>query len=225
MKINIECRPSFAVLKVVLSPDEVIKAEPGSLLAHKRVKISTGRGSKSIMGTLKRSLAGESFFLNTFKAGPSGGEVYLAPATPGDIKTFNLVQNQDLFVQGGSFLACSDGVELDTKFQGMKGLFNREGLFFLKVMAKSGPGQVFVNSYGAILEFPVNAGEDLVVDNGHMVAFTSGVEYTINRIGGLKSMLIGGEGLVMTFRGQGKVWIQTRALSGFASQLVPYFKK
>ena len=117
MKTNIGCRPSFAVVKVVLSPDEVIKAEPGSLLAHKRVKISTGRGSKSIMVTLKRSLAGESFFLNTFKAGPSGGEVYLAPATPGDIKTFNLVQNQDLFVQGGSFWHAVMGSNLTPNFR------------------------------------------------------------------------------------------------------------
>lgn len=225
MQIHVECQPNFSILRAVLLPGEVIKAEPGALLAHRRVEISTGRASKSILGGLKRSLAGESFFLNTFKAGQQGGEVYLAPATPGDIKPFNLAQNQELFVQSGSFLACTEGIEIDTKFQGMKGVFSREGLFFLRVAAKDKPGQVFVNSYGAILEFTVTDGNDLVIDNGHMVAFTSGVEYTINRVGGLKSMVLGGEGLVMTFRGQGKVWVQTRELSGFASQLTHFLKK
>ena len=50
----------------------------------------------------------------------------------------------------------------------------------------------------------------------------AGVQYTINKVGGMKSFLVGGEGLVMNFTGQGNVWIQTRNVGSLAAKLVPF---
>ncbi|MBT3771891.1 MAG: hypothetical protein HOE92_04190 [Euryarchaeota archaeon] len=45
---------------------------------------------------------------------------------------------------------------------------------------------------------------------------------SIKKLGGLKSALLGGEGLVMDFTGQGTVWVQTRNISSFASRIIPF---
>ncbi|RLF90147.1 TIGR00266 family protein, partial [Thermococci archaeon] len=82
----------------------------------------------------------------------------------------------------------------------------------------------FLSSYGAIQKISLN-GESLIVDTGHMVAFTEGIDFTIKRVGSLKSTLFSGEGLVFEFRGTGDVYIQTRSLDGFLSWLLPHLPK
>ncbi|MEC7460480.1 MAG: AIM24 family protein, partial [Candidatus Thermoplasmatota archaeon] len=69
---------------------------------------------------------------------------------------------------------------------------------------------------------PVQPGQTITVDTGHVVAFESTVQYTINKVGGLKSFAFGGEGLVMNFTGQGTVWIQTRNFSSLVDRIMPF---
>ena len=95
-------------------------------------------------------------------------------------------------------------------------------MFFLRAYSEGGEGTVFFDSYGAIKQVSVDAGSELVVDTGHVVAFTDNVEYSIGKVGGIRSLIAGGEGLVMKFRGSGQVWIQTRNLSSLADKLVPF---
>ena len=54
-----------------------------------------------------------------------------------------------------------------------------------------------------------------------MVAFDEGVQYRVKKVGGLKSTLFSGEGLVCEFVGPGKVLIQTRSADAFLSWLIP----
>ena len=103
-------------------------------------------------------------------------------------------------------------MQTDSKFQGFRGAFSGESLFFIRAFATEGAGTVFYNSYGAIKEVAVEPGKELVVDTGHLVAFTEDVDYSIGKVGGIRSLIAGGEGLVMKFRGNGHVWIQTRNL-------------
>ncbi len=86
-------------------------------------------------------------------------------------------------------------------------------------------GTVYYNSYGAIKQVPVEPGQELVVDTGHLVAFTDDVDYTIGKVGGMRSLIAGGEGLVMKFRGNGHVWVQTRNLASLADKLLPFLPK
>lgn len=39
---------------------------------------------------------------------------------------------RDLYIQSGSFLACTQNVHTDPKFQGFKGMFSGESLFFIR---------------------------------------------------------------------------------------------
>ena len=61
-----------------------------------------------------------------------------------------------------------------------------------------------------------------MVDTGHLVAFSDDVQYSIGKVGGLRSLLGGGEGLVMKFNGQGYVWVQSRNLASLAEKIVPF---
>ena len=217
----VEFGHSFSLLTLELSAGESVRAEPGAMAAQQDVEMKTGM-SGGILGGFKRVLTSESFFLNTFTGGPSGGWVSLAPAVPGDIGSYEMRPGQELFVQSSSFLACSGGVQTDAKFQGFKGLFSGEKMFFLRVSVESGQGVVFYNSYGAIKQVPVEPGKEVVIDTGHVVAFTDDVEYSIGKVGGIGSLIAGGEGLVMKFTGNGHVWIQTRTLGALADKIVPF---
>ena len=226
MRTTVEFDPSFSMLTVDLDPGESIKAEPGAMVLQHGVDMATGAGGGGgLFGGIKRMVGGESFFINTFTAQRSGGRVSLAPNAPGDIGEFDLHPGSNLFIQSGAFLACTANVETDSKFQGFKGIFSGESLFFIRAFSTEGIGIVYYNSYGAIKKVPVEPGQELVVDTGHLVAFTDDVEYTIGKVGGIRSLVAGGEGLVMKFRGNGDVWIQTRNLASLAGKLIPFLPK
>ena len=114
-------------------------------------------------------------------------------------------------------MAHSDGVEVTGKWQGAKGFFSGEGLVLLKA---SGQGDIFFNSYGAIIQIDVTG--DFMVDTGYIVAFEDTLSYSVTvlpglRGGGFKRLFFSGEGLVCRFQGQGKLWIQTRYASPYLS--------
>ena len=222
MQTIIEYDPSYALLTVALDPGESIKAEPGAMVAQQDVQMKTGSAGGGIFGGIRRMMGGESFFINTFTAERGGGQVCLAPATPGDIGSFNLPPGQNLFIQGSSFLACTENVQTDSQFQGFRGFFSGESLFFLRAYTERGDGTVFYNSFGAIKRLPVEPGKELVVDTGHLVAFSDDVEYSIGKVGGIRSLIGGGEGLVMKFQGSGHVWIQTRNMASLVEKIVPF---
>ena len=225
MDIKYEFKPAFTLLTVNLEPGESIKVEPGAMVAQSAdISVSTGRATSGglIKGLFKAVVGGESFFVNTYTAGASGGWISLASSSPGDISTFELREGDDLFIQGGSYMASSSNVETDTKFQGAKALFSKEGAFFLKAASSGGAGTVFYTAYGAIKELDVSPNNPIIVDNGHLVAFTEGITYGVAPSGGFKTTVFGGEGLILQLSGTGKVWIQTRNLESLAGSLIPF---
>jgi uncharacterized protein (TIGR00266 family) len=168
--------------------------------------------------SLGRSLlGGESFFLNTYSAQKQGDSVALAPALPGDIAVIEM-NGQELLVQSGSYLAASAGVQVDTKWSGAKTFFGGEGLIMLRV---TGKGTLIVSSYGAIHPVELAAGQSYVVDTGHLVTFESHMKYQVKKVGGWKSTLFSGEGLVAELTGPGKLTLQTRSQDAFLSWLIP----
>ena len=228
MEIENEYGPAFTLMTASLSPGEQIKVEPGAMVAQSNgMEMKTGMGGGGGLGgfmksMVKSALGGESFFVNTYTAGPSGGWISMAPSAPGDIKTFDLSPGESFYMQGGAFMASEVNVEVSTKFQGAKSLFSREGAFFLRAEATDVPGKVFYCSYGAIKEIEVTPDKPNKIDNGHVVAFTEGLSYNISRVKGLGSFMFGGEGFTLDFQGSGKVWIQTRNMSSLATQLMPF---
>ena len=223
MKTHILFSPAYATLSVDLGPGESINAEPGAMVHQSNVELRTGAPGGIFKG-LRRTLAKESFFINTFtgRHGGGNGNVTLAPNTPGDIISHTMEPGDAILIQATSFLASSPRVTIDTSFQGLHGILGGEGAFFLKASVPSPyPGTVFFNAYGAVQQLEI-IDRELVVDTGHLGAFTDKLDYSIGKVGGLRSLIAGGEGLVMKFGGgEGTVWVQTRNLRSLADQLVP----
>jgi uncharacterized protein (TIGR00266 family) len=217
MEYDIEHRPSYALLSVDLDQSEEIQAEAGAMVSHTDGIVIETEATGGIVDSLKRTaFGGESFFMNTFSA-DRPGHVTLAPPLPGDVIGKELADER-LLVQSGSFMAAETGIDIDTQFGGGRTFFGGEGLFLLEL---SGTGQTFLSSYGAIERVDLEPGETYTVDTGHIVAFEGTTNFDVKKVGGLKSTLFSGEGLVCEFSGEGSVWLQTRSTDAFLSWLIP----
>jgi uncharacterized protein (TIGR00266 family) len=222
MKVDILYKPSYSMAKVNMDGNERITVEAGSMVAmSKDIQVETKMKGGLLKSLARSVLGGESFFINTYQAGSSGGEIDLAPTLPGDIFTLAL-SNETFLVQSGSFLASGEAIETDTKWGGAKTFFGGEGLIMLRC---SGSGTLILSSYGAIHELNLIQGEIFTIDTGHLVAFTEDMGFKVRGIGGLKETILGGEGLVVDMTGPGKVLMQTRSVGAFLNWLLPKIPK
>jgi len=209
-------RGPFTMLKMNLDAGERLKAESDAMVAMSSNVSVEGRLEGGILGGLGRMLSGEKFFFQTLTAHNGPGEAYLSPAIPGDLTDITLDGSVPYILQKDGFFAGSEGLEITTKMQNLaRGIFSGEGFFVIRV---SGRGTLFVSSYGAIHPFDLSEGEEIVIDNGHLVAWPESMNYTIEKASsGWVSSFTSGEGLVCRFRGPGRVLIQTRNPKGFGS--------
>jgi len=216
MEYSIEGNPDYGQLTVQLTEGEKFFAEGGAMAWMSNEVELKGRMLGGFFKALWRKMvAGESLFVSEYQH-PSGGSVTLTPSVPGTVlqRTLN---DESFILTAGSFMACTPGIKLKTRFGGWKAFFSREGAFVIEC---SGTGELFYNSFGAVLEKDVDG--SLTVDNGHVVAWEPGLDYKIKKMGSLKTTLFSGEGLVMEFSGSGKIYLQTRTLNGLSKWLTPF---
>ncbi|EAZ93094.1 TIGR00266 family protein [Crocosphaera chwakensis] len=219
---QIEHSPAYASLILDLRPQQTVLVEASAMAAMDTSIKMKSKVKGGLMKGLGRMLGGESLFINEFTAENNAGRLYISPGVPGDIQYYSLESRCGLLVQSSGFVACSDTVEMDTQFQGFKGFFSGESLFLLRA---TGRGDFWFSSYGAILEVPVT--NNYVVDTSYVVAFEDTLNYNVEMIGGLsfrnlKTGILGGEGLVCRFSGQGRLWIQSRAIYPLLNFLRPF---
>lgn len=229
MKHEILYGSAFSAVQCHLEKGETIKAESDAMISMSStldVKGSTGDGG-IIGGITRKLLAGESFFFQKITASRGPGDIILAQSALGGIGDVELDGTYGLKVQRGSFLAAEDTIEIDTAIQNLtKGLFSGQGFFVLNIRGK---GVVFLSAFGAIHQIELEAGEEAIIDNGHLVAWPDIMEYKIEKASseGWLSSLSSGEGLVCRFKGPGIVLIQTRkpeALSKWMKSMVNFIK-
>ena len=202
MEHKIEAGPDYSILSVNVPGGQKLMVEASAMAS-----MDTSLKMKTKMkGGLSRLLTKESIFINEFVANSEGGEISIAPGLNGDINHYQMTPDKKLYLTSSCYLASTEGVTYNTKWQGMaKGFFSGESFFLMEM---SGHGDLWFNYYGGIFE--VDVIDEYVVDTGHIVAFTEGLDYKISRIGGYKSLFFSGEGFVCKFSGQGKIWIQTK---------------
>ncbi|MCI8398813.1 MAG: TIGR00266 family protein [Oscillibacter sp.] len=216
MDYKILYQDAFPVVQVNLRRGECVKAESDAMVAMSGTVDVTGGMERGLLGGLaRRMLTGESFFFQRLVAQRGDGYALLGHPIPGGIVDVNLDGTYGMMVQKGGFLAAEESVQIDTAVQNLaQGFFSKEGFFVLKV---HGRGTVFLSSYGAIHAINLAAGEEVVVDNGHLVAWPDYMNYKIEKASnGWLSSVMSGECLVCRFRGPGVVLIQTRNPSSFA---------
>ncbi len=219
---HVEHSPIYAALTVELETGQSILVE-SSAMAGMDTSLTLKSSLRGGIGkSIGRLVSGESLFVSEFTAANAGGSLYLSPATPGDIRHYYLDGDTQLIVQSSGFLASSPTVEIETQFEGWRGFLSGESLFLIRAV---GEGDFWFSSYGAIAEISVMG--DYLVDTGYIVAFEDTLDYNVEVIGGLsfknlRTAIFGGEGLVCHFRGEGRVWIQSRKLEQLINFLNPF---
>lgn len=223
MNISMLGKGAFPAALVKLSPGETFVSESDAMfrstpnVTFEATTQSKGGGG-GLFGGLKRMFAGENFFLNNYRVTDNHeGEIGLAPTHAGEINLVRLDGSKSWICAGGSYLASSTGIALDTQFQGFKGMFSGEALFFLEA---KGTGALLVAAFGQIQRIEVQG--ELTVDTGHVVAFEDSLQYTVGKAARswLQSWL-SGEGLALHFTGTGGLLVQSHNPTEFGRSLGP----
>lgn len=219
-------------VEIELDPGESAVAEAGAMMfkdQHITMNAVFGDGSgqeggfmDKLLGAGKRLITGESLFTTVFThEGMGKARVAFASPFPGNIMAVKLSDvDGELICQKDSFLAAARGVQIGLAFQKriMTGLFGGEGFIMQRL---TGDGWAFVHIGGTIVERTLAPGEVLHVDTGCLAAMTSDVDMDIERVGGIKSMIFGGEGVFFArLQGPGKVWLQSLPFSRLAGRML-----
>src|SRR5436853_5992258 len=163
----------MAILDIQMRSSEKITAESGAMVYMKgdiEIQIGTREG-----GFLKKikvtALGGESFFVNDYIA---HGDCSIGLTGPplGDIVRLDVDSGSGFIVQSGSYVASTQGVTLDTQWQGF-----------------------------------------------HLVALSNQATYRVTKVGGTKTMILGGEGLATEITGPGSLYFQTKNIREFIRML------
>jgi len=219
-------------VEIELDPGESAVAEAGAMVwkdAPITMQTVFGDGSNAgggimdkLLGAGKRLVTGEGLFTTVFTHQGSGkARVAFASPVPGAIVPLRLADiGGTLICQKDAFLAAAKGVQMGIAFQRrvMTGLFGGEGFIMQRL---DGDGWVFVQMGGAIVERELAPGEELHVDTGCLAALTPSVDFDLVSVGGVRSMLFGGEGVFFArLRGPGKVWIQSLPFARLAGRMM-----
>jgi len=211
---------AFPVVICTLENGEQMITEKGSMAwMSPNMKMDTRGGGLGKM--FSKAFSGESMFQNIYTAN-GNGMIAFTSSFPGRIVPVEIGPGQEMILQKGAFLAAEAGVELNVHFNKKlgAGFFGGEGFIMQRL---SGRGTAFVEIDGELIEYQLQAGQQIVVDTGNVAGFTPGVQMDIQQVPGLKNKLLGGEGLFNTvLTGPGRVWLQTMPVYSVAAAVRPF---
>ncbi len=210
------------VVTIELEPGEVIYSESGGMSwMSDNVEMRTHSGG-GLGKMIKRAVAGESLFITDFYVNQGRGTIAFACEFPGKIIPFNLKPGESIIAQKDSFMCAEKSVTIDMHFRKRlgTGLFGGEGFIMQKI---TGPGLVFLEVDGEVIEYTLQPGQHLKVDTGHLAIMESSVDFDVTMVKGFRNILLGGEGLFLaSVRGPGKVWLQTMPMSKLAQKVAQF---
>ncbi|MDD3827204.1 MAG: TIGR00266 family protein [Anaerolineae bacterium] len=213
---------TLQVVTIELEPGEVIYSESGGMswmTGNVEMKTHSGGGLGKMF---KRALSGESLFITDFFVNNNRGTVAFASEFPGKIIPFDLRPGESIIVQKDAFMCAEKSVEMDMAFRKRlgTGMFGGEGFIMQRI---SGPGLAFIEVDGEVVEYELQAGQQLKVDTGHLAAMEATVDFDVTMVKGFRNILLGGEGLFLaSVRGPGKVWLQTMPMSKLAQKVAQF---
>jgi len=205
---------AFRYLDVTLAPGESIVTEAGAMASMAaELELESKFNGGFFVGLARAFLGGESLFINTY-SNPTdkARHLTLTSPTPGDVGSVTLREGESICLESGAYICSTPGVRLSLRFAGFTSFIAREGLFKLVM---HGPGTVWFGSYGAIEERQVSG--EVIVDSGHLIGYDPQIRLKLQLSSGIVGSFMSGEGLVTRVEGNGRMFIQTRSVTGLAS--------
>ncbi len=184
------------------------------------LKMETKAGG--IGSALKRSLANEHMFQNTYTAENGPGTIAFTSSFPGEIRAYDITPGNGIIVQKSAWLASETSVEMSTFFHKKlgAGFFGGEGFIMSKL---SGQGVAFLEISGSVVEYELSAGQQMILSTGYLAAMSESCTMDIQSVKGVKNKLFGGEDFFNTVvTGPGKILIQTMPITSVADAMRPY---
>lgn len=184
-----------------------------------QMETTSAGGARKVIG---RMFSGEGLFQNKYTAQGGPGMIAFASSFPGCIKAFEIGPGKEMICQKRTFLAGTEGIELSAYINKKvkTGIFGGEGFVMQRI---SGEGTFFGEFDGSVVEYELEAGQQLVLDSGHLAAMTGTCDLETVKIQGAKNVFLGGEGLFNTVvTGPGHVWVQTMPMPTVAAALAPF---
>jgi uncharacterized protein (TIGR00266 family) len=210
---------TLQTLEIDLAPGEMVFSQTHQMAwMTQYMKMDTNTGGGLIKG-LMRSLSGASLFVTHFTAERTAGMVAFCPRFPGSLVARNLAAGETLICRKETFLCAQSTVTLDIFFRQQlgAGVFGGEGFVLQKV---TGPGWVYLDLSGEVVEKDLRPGEVLLVHVGHVGVQDPSVEFSISMVKGFRNVLFGGEGLFLaTLRGPGRVFLQSMPVVNLAEEI------
>ncbi|MDR2373313.1 MAG: TIGR00266 family protein [Bifidobacteriaceae bacterium] len=226
MRFQIETQMQFPMARLMMTQGETARIQRGSMIYRSAgVELSarlnaSGQGLGKFVKAMARSaVSGESALITEVACQAPTGELAIAPTYPGTIAQLDIGASQYRLTDG-AFLAMESTVAYTMERQSVgRAAFGGQGGLY--VMTTDGHGALLVNAFGSITEIPLVNASGFVVDNGHVVAWDRNLDYHIGLESGFFGSIGTGEGVVNTFSGTGKVFIQSLNMETFAAALNP----
>ena len=208
-------------VSIDLAPGEVVYSQTNSMCwMNDAIEMATSTGGGFFAG-LKRTFSGGSLFVTDFTA-RGNGHVAFAPRFPGKILAVPLGAGQSLICRKETFLCAEKSVALEIAWQKRigAGFFGGQGFILQNV---TGPGTVFLDLAGEVVERDLAPGERLLVHAGHVGVMDPTIQFDIQMVPGFKNILFGGEGLFLaTVTGPGHVALQSMPIMNLAEEIARY---
>ncbi len=215
---------TLQAVTIELQPGQTVYSESGGMgwmSANVQMETKTAGGLGKMLG---RVFSGESLFLVDYTCTQGTGIVAFASEFPGKVVPMDLAEGQQVIAQKDAFMCAEKSVDVAMHFHKRlgAGFFGGEG-FILQQF--TGPGLVFAELDGEIVEYTLEAGQTMMVDTGYVAMFEPTVDFDIEMVRGIRNIFFGGEGLFLArLRGPGRVWLQTMPMYNLARKVARYIQ-
>ena len=202
---------AFAFAEVHMGAGETLYTAPGSMaIMRGALEVGASLGGGGALKAMFRKYADQTSLMAKYTA---KGEALLGltPDDPGDIAVLDLSRTGPLRIEAGALLAYESTVQIDTRMTNVRKMLMSNSAIGIRA---SGTGYVLVSTFGAMQTTALEPGETMIVDNGHMVAWSDKMPMKFRPLGGLAKSNLVGEGFVGQFEGPGTVLVQTRKRVG-----------
>jgi uncharacterized protein (TIGR00266 family) len=213
---------TLQAVTIELTPGQTVYSESGGLAwmsANVQMETKTAGGLGKMLG---RMFTGESLFLVDYTCRSGTGVVAFASEFPGKVVPLDLAPGQEIIAQKDAFMCAEKSVDVAMHFRKRlgTGFFGGEGFILQRF---TGPGMVFTELDGEIVEYTLEQGQTMLVDTGYLAMYEPTVDFDIEMVRGIKNVFFGGEGLFLArLRGPGRIWLQTMPMYNLARKVARY---
>jgi len=209
--------------------NEKLLASQGTFFMKTKNITFRSRMANGFKKAMSRFFSGENFFLNEYKLKdkPTNKEyLQLSIDNPGQVMVKILEPGESYYISPRNFLACSRNLKVSAKVQ-VSRIVDGQLLMTSFINETDKPGHIFIQAYVSIEEKRLKKGEEIQIDNSHVLSYDKHSKIQISKISNLRGFIFGGEGLTYKFNlkddaNESVIYVQTHSFKKHARNICKY---